>query len=134
MASDTPRIHISLRATDLKASTEFYTDLFGAGPDKVREGYVRFAPEGVPVLLSLMQGEPGVDHLGLRLPQSADARAAWARLADSGQPLSPAEGVVCCHATKDEAWLRDPDGHAWEVYAVTDEAPGAAPSPSTCCA
>ncbi|HHO51023.1 MAG TPA: glyoxalase/bleomycin resistance/dioxygenase family protein [Deltaproteobacteria bacterium] len=133
MTSATPRIHLSLRATDLQASTTFYTDLFGEGPDKVREGYVRFAPAGVPVLLSLIEGEAGIDHLGLRLPRSASARAEWDRLADAGRSLRPSEGVICCHAAKDEAWLHDPDGHAWEIYAVTDEEPEASPTPSTCC-
>jgi len=128
-----PRIHVSLRTRDLSASRAFYERLFGEDPDKVRDGYVRFAPHGVPILLALMEGDPGVDHFGVRMPDTDQARAAWDRISDDGAELSPSEGVVCCHATKDEAWLTDPDGRAWEVYAVTDERPTAAPTDRGCC-
>ena len=128
------RIHVSLRTADLEATTAFYTQLFGEAPDKVRPGYRRFAPAGVPVLLALMEGEPGVDHFGIRVDDVGAASAAWARLQESGVALDPSEGVVCCHATKSEAWLADPDGRGWEVYAVTDENPEEVPTSSTCCA
>jgi catechol 2,3-dioxygenase-like lactoylglutathione lyase family enzyme len=126
--NETPRIHVSLRTADLDAAVAFYTRLLGEGPDKVRDGYARFRPAHTPLLLALMEGEPGVDHFGLRLPDGADTQAEFGRL-----ELDGAEGVVCCHARKDEAWLRDPDGRPWEVYAVTDESPEVAVRPSGCC-
>ena len=127
------RIHVSLRTPDLQRATAFYTRLLGEAPDKVRPGYVRFAPRGIPVLLALMEGPAAVDHFGVRLPDPGAARAAWDRLSAEGQALAPAEGVVCCHARKDEAWMSDPDGRAWEIYAVTDEAPEVEPRPAACC-
>ncbi|MBX2799629.1 MAG: VOC family protein [Myxococcales bacterium] len=127
------RIHVSLRTADLEATTAFYTKLFGAGPDKVRDGYVRFAPDDVPILLSVMPGEPAVDHFGLRVGESQEAQMAWQRIQADGISLTPKEDVVCCHALKDEAWLSDPDGRSWEVYAVTDEAPEGAVDDPACC-
>ncbi|MEN0064841.1 MAG: VOC family protein [Myxococcota bacterium] len=126
------RIHVSLRTADLEATTAFYTKMFGVGPDKVRDGYVRFAPEAFPIVLSLQPGEVDVDHFGLRV-EAEQTDITFGALAAAGLPVNPATDVVCCHAKKDETWLRDPDGRAWEVYAVTDEAPEAEPS-RACCA
>ena len=80
-----------------------------------------------------MPGSPGVDHFGVRTATTAGAAASWARIAEAGLAVDPSHDVVCCHATKNEAWLHDPDGIPWEVYAVTNEQPDAAPTPSTCC-
>lgn len=132
MTDATTRVHISLRTRDLAAATAFYTQLLGEGPDKVREGYVRFMPANTPILLAVMEGEPGVDHFGLRLAAAEGAGAEWARLQGEGVALTPAEGVVCCHAEKSEAWMKDPDGRGWEVYAVTDEAPEAKATGGCC--
>jgi len=124
------RIHLSLRTPDLGAATTFYTQLLGTEPDKIHDDYVRFAPDALPILLSLVPGDAAVDHLGLRLVDRAELQQ---RLDPLG--LSAADEVVCCHAEKSEAWLRDPDGRAWEIYQVTDEAPRAAPTPRSagCC-
>jgi len=129
------RIHLSLRTTDLEAATAFYTQLLGAGPDKVRDGYARFAPAGVPIVLALQlaEGAASVDHFGLRV-EAGDVLGAFDTLTAAGLPVAPSADVVCCHAEKHETWLRDPDGRPWEVYAVTDDAPTAAPAPRDCCA
>ena len=132
------RIHLSLRTTDLEASTRFYTTLFGAPPDKLHEDYARFQPEDAPITLSLMPGTPGEshDHLGLKFPHPAGAKAAWQRLTEAGVPVTTQDEVTCCWATANKVWAADPDGRAWEVYTVTDDAPGRADgdAPSTCCA
>ncbi len=122
------RIHLSLRTADLAATTAFYAELLGEGPDKVRDDYVRFAPANIPILLSLSPGEPAVDHMGLRID---DAQLLAAQAARLGQDLNA--GVVCCHAEKTELWRMDPDGRPWELYGVTDEAPGEPATPSSCC-
>jgi len=133
----TTRIHLSLRVSDLARSIDFYTTLFSEGPDKSESGYARFMPADTPILLSLMPGagEGGgrLDHLGLRLADKDALNAAAARL--EGHVLRTEEATTCCLAVQDKLWLADPDGHAWEVYIVTDEQP-AVPrvTQSTCCA
>jgi len=123
------RIHLSLRTPNLPETAAFYTELFGE-PDKVHEDYIRFMPKDVPILLSLVPGEPAVDHLGVRVDDPAVLAQQAARLG-----ATPNEGVVCCHAQKDELWRMDPDGRPWELYAVTNEAPAEAPTEraSACC-
>lgn len=126
------RIHVSLRTPDLDATAAFYAKLLGAAPDKVREGYVRFAPAGVPIVLSLMPGDAAeVDHFGLRV-EPGETALAFDALQAAGLPVSPAD-TVCCHAGKLETWLRDPDGRPWEVYEVTDDAPADPRDAGTCC-
>jgi len=122
------RIHLSLRTANLAATTAFYADLFGTDPDKVEDGYVRFLPEDLPIVLSISPGEPAVDHMGIRIDDPQLLAAQALRL---GQELN--DGVICCHAEKTELWRMDPDGRAWELYGVTDERPVAASTGSSCC-
>jgi catechol 2,3-dioxygenase-like lactoylglutathione lyase family enzyme len=123
------RVHLSLRTPDLGAARVFYTRLLGTEPDKVHDDHVRFTPDDVPVVLTLMPGPASVDHMGLRHDDPAAARAHAERLG-----LALSDDVVCCHAEKAEVWQRDPDGRPWEIYAVTDDAPAApAVTGSACC-
>ncbi|MFT4979771.1 MAG: catechol 2,3-dioxygenase-like lactoylglutathione lyase family enzyme [Myxococcota bacterium] len=64
-----PRIHLSLRVSELSRSVAFYQQLLGTAPDKQHDDYARFMPKGTPILLSLVPGagQAGagrVDHLG----------------------------------------------------------------------
>jgi catechol 2,3-dioxygenase-like lactoylglutathione lyase family enzyme len=128
------RVHLSITTPDLEATTAFYTKLLGE-PDKVRPGYVRFAPDQVPILLSLMPGEPSVHHLGVRMDEVSQTKEAWNRLVASGLQPTTEQEVTCCWATQNKAWITDPDGRSWELYTVTDDAPGQAQDrPTACCA
>ena len=45
----------------------------------------------------------------------SDFDAAVAGLAVEAEP-----GAVCCYARQDKVWAHDPDGVAWEYYAVLE--------------
>lgn len=72
-----------------------------------------------------------LNHLGVEVASSADVAAASARLDAGGLAPAGEEGVTCCYAVQDKAWVHDPDGAPWEVYAVLADAdtPGARPVP-----
>jgi catechol 2,3-dioxygenase-like lactoylglutathione lyase family enzyme len=128
------RIHLSMTTPDLAATTAFYTQLFGE-PDKVRPGYVRFAPAEAPILLSLMEGEASVHHLGVRMDDVKATKAAWQRLTSAGLSPTTEQDVNCCFAVQNKAWVSDPDGRDWELYTVTDDNPVQADAnPTACCA
>ena len=57
-----------------------------------------------------------------------------------GEGLLPRDELQtnCCYALQDKAWLTDPDGNEWEVFAVLeddlpDENNGGSCSTSGCC-
>lgn len=129
------RIHLSFRTHDLQAAVGFYTTLFGAPPDKVRDGYARFQPGDVPVSLALMPGEPApaTDHLGVKLGAAGDTRAAWQRLVDAGLDVRTELETTCCWAVQNKAWVEDPDGREWEIYTVTDDQPATEREEGTAC-
>lgn len=131
------RIHLSLQTRDLDATRAFYTALFGQEPDKVRANYVRFQPDSAPIALALMPGEPakGPHHLGLKLQEPHETKAAWARLVEAGLEVRTEEAVTCCWSVQNKAWVSDPDGRPWEVYTVTEDEPAVErDEPTACCA
>lgn len=131
-------LHLSLVVSDLDASVAFYSQLFDLAPDKLHGDYARFTVADPALVLSLrpVQGDrPAgrLDHLGLRLADSAAVQAAHRRLASAGLVEAVEQGVSCCYAVQDKLWLADPDGHAWEVYAVLEDTDRLAPDRGTCC-
>ncbi|MCB9675563.1 MAG: VOC family protein [Alphaproteobacteria bacterium] len=128
------RIHLSLQTRDLGAARAFYAALFGEEPDKVREGYLRFAPAEHPIVLSLMPGEPtaGAHHYGLRFTNVSETKDAWKRTRDAGLAVRTEGEVTCCWAVQQKAWATDPDGRDWELYTVTDDLPVVAGGEGCC--
>lgn len=117
------RVHVSFETADLARATRFYTELFGVGPDKTRDDYARFQPDGVPVCLSLVPGTPtvGASHFGIKLGSTGEVTQARTRLERAGIVRAVEEATTCCYAVQDKVWATDPDGRAWEVYTVTDD-------------
>ncbi len=133
------RIHIALTTRDLGAAESFYSALFGVEPDKVRDNYRRYQPDGAPIVLTLMPGEPGtkgaVDHFGLRFADVAATKSAWERASKAGLDPRTELDVTCCWAVQNKAWVSDPDGREWELYTVTNDSPVIEnDQPSPCCA
>lgn len=120
-----PRVHIGLDVTNLDASIAFYRQLFGIEPSKVRHDYAKFEPTSPPVNLALNQVEvtperdSRVSHFGIQVTSPEDVASASARLRDAGLDATVEEQVTCCYAVQDKAWVTDPDGNAWEIFAVT---------------
>lgn len=133
-----PTAHIGLPSTDLSAAQAFYTTLFGAAPDKVRDDYVRFTALDGGLVLSLNAVEacetPAMpQHFGVRVDdvdsvvRHADAMQA------AGHTLLHEEATTCCWAVQTKFWAIDPDGHRWEVYTVHADADVADDTERTCC-
>ncbi len=137
------RLHVGLGVSDVRRSVDFYTALLDTPPDKRRPGYARFSPRRPALVLSLIEtasaGAPRPPtHYGLRVDSTREVREAIDRLGAAGLAPLPELGVTCCHATQDKVWVRDPDGHAWEIYTVLDDAPAEADvdddAAESCCA
>lgn len=131
------KLHLSLNVADVDRSTAFYTALFGVEPHKRREGYANFDVASPPLKLALnasaQRGPGALNHLGILVESSAEVAAAHRRLSDSGLATELESETTCCHAVQDKVWVRDPDGNAWEVYAILDDSPATEPE-QACCA
>ena len=143
-AAETGKMHVSLNVTDVEKSVEFYELFFGEKAHKIRSGYANFDLQNPPLKLALNQSRSNsggpLNHLGIVLDSAEEVAAARARLG-AARLISLDEGdTVCCHARQDKVWASDPDGNAWEIYAILDdmqdgafEAPPSEKEPIGCC-
>jgi catechol 2,3-dioxygenase-like lactoylglutathione lyase family enzyme len=101
------RVQLALRVSNLTASIDFYTKLFGTPPAKDRPGYANFAITEPPLKLVLIEGQPGedtrMDHLGIEVETTEEVTA-------------------CCYALQDKVWVTGPGQEPWEVYTVKGDA------------
>lgn len=116
------RIQLALRVGDLQGSIEFYRNLFGTEPAKLRPGYANFAVSEPPLKLVLLEGEPGqdtaMDHLGVEVADTDTVHEATQRLSQLGLFTQVEDDTTCCYATQDKVWVHGPGREPWEVYTV----------------
>jgi len=121
---------LALNVADVEAAVDFYSKLFATQPAKRRPGYANFVVDEPPLKLVLIEtSEPRSDgvvgalnHLGIEVETPDEVRATTRRLADEGLTPDVQEATTCCYAVQDKAWVNDPDGAPWEVYAVLADA------------
>jgi len=125
------RVQLALNVTDIDGAVEFYSKLFGAEPAKRRPGYANFAIAEPPLKLVLIENAAGrgngtagaLNHLGVEVESPEEVQAAASRLAADGLVAEVQMSTTCCYAVQDKAWVSDPDGSPWEIYAVLADAP-----------
>jgi catechol 2,3-dioxygenase-like lactoylglutathione lyase family enzyme len=124
--TDVVKFHISLNASDLGRSIAFYRTLFGLEPAKVRDDYAKFELAEPPVILSLIPIPPraggNMNHVGLRVLDSAALVEMQMRLEQAGYKTQTEEGVECCYSKQTKFWANDPDGCLWELYVLHGDA------------
>lgn len=130
--------HLAINVRDVEASIEFYKKMFGVEPSKVRTGYAKFDVSQPGLNFTLNQvpfGERGaLSHLGIQVASTDDVvamRDEWHR---RGLTARDEMQTSCCYALQDKAWVTDPDGNEWEVFAVLqDNLAEAKGDDATCC-
>ena len=123
------RLQLALNVTDLNESIVFYSQLFGEGPSKLKEGYANWSLSEPPLKLVLFErggraegdSSHDVNHLGIEVDSADEVTEIEARLSARGLETTGVEDTVCCFAGKTETWVVDPDGHRWEVYVKTSD-------------
>lgn len=134
------KAHLALNVRDVERSIDFYRSMLGIEPSKVRTGYAKFDVQAPPLNLTLNQvpftDRGALSHLGIQVASTDDVLATRKTWEEKG--LIPREEMqtTCCYALQDKAWVSDPDGNEWEVFAVlednlSEEVQGAADK--TCC-
>ncbi len=134
------RIQLALNVRDLDEAIGFYSVLFGTDVHKRRPGYANFSLHNPPLKLVLFenpQAAERLNHLGVEVFRRAELDAARRHLSAADLLESDSHDEVCCHATQDKVWAREPQGLGWEWYRITDDNPlvsGAEQDGGVCCA
>lgn len=121
----TSRVHVHLKAENLKTSLEFYRKFFGVEPVKDKVDHVKFLLPFAPLNLVISpartkRAQEGavVNHLGVELPSGAAVEEHLRRVKQHGLKVREQLNVNCCYANQSKFWVIDPDGVEWEVYHV----------------
>ena len=130
--------HLAINVRDVSASIEFYRNLFGVEPSKVRTGYAKFDVTNPPLNFTLNQHpfrEAGaLSHLGFQVSSTDDVLAVRQQWHERGLITRDEMQTDCCYATQDKTWVKDPDGNEWEVFVVLkDNLPEQAAAAETAC-
>ena len=137
----TIKAHLALNVKNLAKSLEFYQNMLGIEPSKVRAGYAKFDVQNPPLNLTLNENQfqdgGALSHLGIQVETTEDVLATRENWVKSGLLTRDEMQTNCCYALQDKTWVHDPDGNEWEVFVVLeDNLPEAvnAEKQNSCCA
>ncbi len=115
-----PRMHVSLYASDIAATVNFYTSFFGVPASKVKSGYAKYELTSPGLIISFVENKDRVQsnfgHLGIQVGSKEEMEARLEVARNQGIVSLEEIGTACCYAVQDKFWVTDPDGHQWEVY------------------
>jgi catechol 2,3-dioxygenase-like lactoylglutathione lyase family enzyme len=104
--------HISLNVADVEKSVAFYARLFDAKVRARRSGHASF-DLSMPSLFLVLDEKPrtgmNADHFGVLLASAEDLDETACHLERVG---------IAGVREGSKIWLRDPDGNAWEFFAL----------------
>lgn len=116
------KAHLALNVHNVERSIEFYRQMLGIEPSKVRSGYAKFDVQNPPLNLTLnevaFRERGALSHLGIQVASTDDVLAMREQWAHSGLVTRDEMQTNCCYAIQDKTWVRDPDGNEWEVFVV----------------
>ncbi len=122
---ETLKAHLAINVRNVEQSIEFYRQMFGIEPSKVRTGYAKFDVINPPLNFTLNQvafGERGaLSHLGIQVASTDDVLAMRDTWIERGLLPRDEMQTDCCYALQDKAWVHDPDGNEWEVFTVIED-------------
>lgn len=132
------KAHLAINVRNVETSTDFYERMLGIEPSKVRTGYARFDVANPPLNLTLNQvpfeGKGALSHLGIQVAATEDVIALRDQWKERGLATHDEMQTDCCYALQDKAWVQDPDGNEWEVFAVLqDNLPERSLKTMSCC-
>lgn len=117
------RIHVHVAVSDLQESIRFYSTLFDGPPSVQKADYARWMLDDpwINFAISARGAHPGLDHLGIQVESDEELKEIAGRLKRAQQPVLEQEKAQCCYAVGNKAWVRDPQGIAWESFHTVGE-------------
>ncbi|MGZ7041046.1 MAG: ArsI/CadI family heavy metal resistance metalloenzyme [Thermoanaerobaculia bacterium] len=130
--------HISINVRNVARSIDFYRQMLGIEPSKVRTGYAKFDVQNPPLNLALnevpsLSDSGALSHLGLQVGSTDDVLAMRLRWKAAGLATRDEMQTSCCYAKQDKTWVHDPDGNEWEAFVVLEDNLPEQASESQCC-
>jgi catechol 2,3-dioxygenase-like lactoylglutathione lyase family enzyme len=112
------RLHVSVNVEDLDHAVAFYSALFGAEPDVLKDDYARWRLDepSINFVSSARGGRPGVDHMGIDVDDPAELDQVTTRLKAAGHAASDTTDGACCYHRSIKSWTVDPGGVPWETF------------------
>ena len=119
------KAHLAINVHNVERSIQFYKQLLGIEPSKVRTGYAKFDVQNPPLNLTLNEHkfteQGALSHLGIQVASTDDVIAIREQWIASGLLTRDEMQTNCCYALQDKVWVRDPDGNEWEVFVVLED-------------
>lgn len=117
------RFHVHVAVSDLEESIRFYSTLFDGPPSVQKADYAKWMLDDPRINFAISAGgaRPGLDHLGIQVESDEELKEIAGRLKSAQQPVLEQEKAQCCYAVGDKAWVRDPQGIAWESFHTIGE-------------
>lgn len=116
------KAHLALNVKNVEQSIEFYKNILGIEPSKVRVGYAKFDVQVPPLNLTLNErpfsDKGALYHLGIQVASTEDVLLMRERWVEAGLSTREEMQIVCGYALQDKSWVQDPDGNNWEVFVV----------------
>jgi catechol 2,3-dioxygenase-like lactoylglutathione lyase family enzyme len=119
------RLHVHVSVSDLQQSVRFYSALFAAQPNVLKDDYAKWMLDDPRVNFAISNRgvKAGLDHLGIQAENGPELEEIGSRLAQADVAITPQKGATCCYAKSDKYWTLDPQGIAWESFHTLDSAP-----------
>ena len=133
------KAHVSINVRNVERSIDFYRQMLGIEPSKVRTGYAKFDVQNPPLNLALnevpaLTGAGALSHLGMQVGSTDDVLAMRLRWKARGLLTRDEMQTSCCYAKQDKTWVHDPDGNEWEAFVVLeDNLPQQESAAASCC-
>ncbi len=136
------RFHVHLSVDDLAQNIRFYSALFGAEPNVLKDDYAKWMLDDPRVNFAISQrgAKAGLDHLGFQVDSDEELARLNDQLQAADLPSTEETGAACCYARSNKYWSVDPQGVAWEAFHSLSEIPtfneanGAGDGEAACCA
>lgn len=118
------RFHVNVTVRDLPASINFYTRMFGAEPFVQQEDYAKWLLDDPRLNFALTThgAQAGISHVGLQVDSDEELDELRRRALGTQSDVFEQPEVQCCYAHSSKAWVRDPDGVAWEAFLTHGQA------------
>jgi catechol 2,3-dioxygenase-like lactoylglutathione lyase family enzyme len=122
---NTLKAHLAINVRSVEKSIEFYKQMLGIEPAKVRPGYAKFDVQNPPLNLTLNEApftdSGALSHLGIQVAATSDVLAQRDKWVAAGLITRDEMQTNCCYAVQDKTWVHDPDGNEWEVFVVLED-------------